>query len=636
MFDSNNFNDEDVKYLEFSDDFSISLTDKIKIILGPNGIGKTSIYRNIKKRFNNYSFIDYDDVEKSVISRKDEIIIGPKILLLEQYQNERKNLIDTIDIKNNLKQFGITNKATSDKISNRLDNFRKNPQEALKTFSGKNLKCIFDMKDDYKEFFKNNGKKLIEAEEIRTDVETIKDNYKKHFLEEIDKFLDDKDYICPVCGYKNSETIKSIIAKKLSDIKIIEEEIVKNYQEFYPELNANEILKNIKELQKIVVDNNITIDDLEEYLLCGGDKIKAKLILETKQKIESIDNKIKELEKEKDLFYQNLKKYRATLLSTFQLQFDVHSDNITFDDTNKLLQIKLPRKIQEYSTGEINLMTFIICVLEFISSDKVNLIIDDPLSSYDLPNQYRIMYEIVAAKNDSKNILIFTHNIDTINIANSQYSGIFEYEMLDKINRKLYLNKININTSQNVLSIKELLNHIPSAYPYTKYIELLLKKETWDDSNPDEFENHLIFHYDEPFNKEIDGVDYSNDYIADLIDNFDSNTLHNSSYVENMVNKIIYTASLRIWIEKQFYNNSPEDTSLQGKQFGPKIKYIFNGNRWKGSSNVTKEYLMSKKVMLNQHIHTNSQIEPFYYALNLSLDDIMMEIMDIKEHFKID
>ena len=636
MFDSNNFNDEDVKYLEFSDDFSISLTDKIKIILGPNGTGKTSIYRNIKKRFNNYSFIDYDDVEKSVISRKDEIIIGPKILLLEQYQNERKNLIDTIDIKNNLKQFGITNKATSDKISNRLDNFRKNPQEALKKFSGKNLKCIFDMKDDYKEFFKNNGKKLIEAEEIRTDVETIKDNYKKRFLEEIDKFLDDKDYICPVCGYKNSETIKSIIAKKLSDIKIIEEEIVKNYQEFYPELNANEILKNIKELQKIVVDNNITIDDLEEYLLCGGDKIKAELILETKEKIESIDNKIKELEKEKDLFYQNLKKYRATLLSTFQLQFDVHSDNITFDDTNKLIQIKLPRKIEEYSTGEINLMTFIICILEFISSDKVNLIIDDPLSSYDLPNQYRIMYEIVAAKNDSKNILIFTHNIDTINIANSQYSGIFEYEMLDKINRKLYLNKININTSQNVLSIKELLNHIPSTYPYTKYIELLLKKETWDDSNPDEFENHLIFHYDEPFNKEIDGVDYSNDYIADLIDNFDSNTLQNSSYVENMANKIIYTASLRIWIEKQIYNNSPEDTSLQGKQFGPKIKYIFNDNRWKGSSNVTKEYLMSKKVMLNQHIHTNSQIEPFYYALNLSLDDIMMEIMDIKEHFKID
>ena len=48
MFDSSNFNDEDVKYLSFSDDFNISLTNKIKIILGPNGIGKTSIYKNIK------------------------------------------------------------------------------------------------------------------------------------------------------------------------------------------------------------------------------------------------------------------------------------------------------------------------------------------------------------------------------------------------------------------------------------------------------------------------------------------------------------------------------------------------------------------------------------------------------------
>lgn len=636
MFDSSNFNDEDVKYLSFSDDFNISLTNKIKIILGPNGIGKTSIYKNIKRRFYNDSFIDYGDVEQSVIARKDEIIIGPSILLIEQYQNEKSNLINMIDVKSNLKKFNITNKATSDKISNKLDSFRKNPKEAIKKFSGNNIESIFNMNEDYRDFFKNNAKQLIEVKELKTDIDTIKDNYKRHFLEEIDRFLEDNEYICPVCGHKSKQTIKSIIEEKLSNIKEIEEEVVKSYQQLHPDLNANEILKNIKELQKIVIDHNITIEDLEDYLLCGGDKEKARFILESKEKIKSIDDAINELEQRKDIFYQNLKKYKGTLLSTFRLQFDVYSDNITFDDENKLIQIKLPRKIEEYSTGEINLMTFIICILEFISSDKPNLIIDDPLSSYDLPNQYRIMYEIVAAKSGSKNILIFTHNIDTINIANSQYSGIFEYEILDKINHKLYLNKININTSQNILSIKELLKHIPSTYPHTKYIDLLLKKETWDESNPDEYENHLIFHYDEPFSKEIKGVNYSNDYIADLIDNFDNNTLQNLSYTENIANKIIYTASLRIWIEKQFYNNSPEDTGLQRKQFGPKIKYIFSNDRWHGSPNVTKEYLMSKKVMLNQHIHTNSQIEPFYYALNLSLDDIMTEIIDIKGHFKTD
>ena len=399
-----------------------------------------------------------------------------------------------IDIKSNLKKFNITNKATSDKISNKLDSFRKNPKEAIKKFSGNNIESIFNMNEDYRDFFKSNAKQLMEVKELKTDIETIKDNYKRHFLEEIDRFLEDNEYTCPVCGHESKQTIKSIIEKKLSNIKEIEEEVVKSYQQLHPDLKANEILKNIKELQKIVIDYNITIEDLEDYLLCGGGKEKARLILESKEKIKSIDKAIGELEERKDIFYQNLKKYKETLSSTFQLQFDVLPENITFDNINKLIQIKLPRKIEEYSTGEINLMTFVICILEFISSDKVNLIIDDPLSSYDLPNQYRIMYEIVAAKTDSKNILIFTHNIDTINIANSQYSGIFEYEILDKVNHKLYLNKINVNSSQNILSIKELLTHIPSTYPHTKYIELLLKKETWDKLNPDEYENHLIFH----------------------------------------------------------------------------------------------------------------------------------------------
>ena len=78
---------------------------------------------------------------------------------------------------------------------------------------------------------------------------------------------------------------------------------------------------------------------------------------------------------------------------------------------------------------------------------------------------------------------------------------------------------------------------------------------------------------------------------------------------------------------------SNNDIGLHRKQFGDKIKYIFNSNRWNGSDKVTREYLMSKKVMLNQHIHQQSQIMPFYYSLNLTFDDIANEIIDIKNHF---
>lgn len=631
MFNSNNFSE--INYLNFDAEFKIDLSDKIKIILGPNGTGKTSIYKNIKNRFLNYSFIDYNDVEQSVISRKNEIIIGASIVLLDEKQNQKQTLLDSIDIKGNLKSFNITNKKTAEAISTNMEALRKKPETAIEKYSKQNLDCIFSMNNDYRNFFIDNAKKIIEIKEIKTEINDIKDNYKKHFLEEIDNYLDNDQYICPVCGQQNDEPIKSIIAKKLAEIKEIDEEIIKNYQTSHPELKPHKILDNLNEIKSIISNNNITINNLENYLICGGSQEKSQMIIDSRDKLKEFNKDIEELEKQKDEFYQNLKKHKESLLSTFQLQFSVNIEDIKFDDENKLIQIKLPRKVEEYSTGEINLMTFIICILEFVSSDKKYLIIDDPLSSYDIPNQYKIMYEITCAKSDSKNILIFTHNIDTINIANTQYNALFEYEVLEKRKNTLYLNKIDFSSNNNVLSIDELINNIDKKYIHFNYLKLLIKKETWNDADADEYENHLIFHYDKPFKKNIEGINYTNDYIADLIDNFNDDTFKNISYLENTANKIIYTAALRIWIEKQFYLISNNDAGLYEKQFGPKIRYMFEENGWKGSYNVTREYLMSKKVMLNQHIHQQSQIMPFYYSLNLTLEDIAKEIIDIKEHF---
>lgn len=48
---------------------------------------------------------------------------------------------------------------------------------------------------------------------------------------------------------------------------------------------------------------------------------------------------------------------------------------------------------------------------------------------------------------------------------------------------------------------------------------------------------------------------------------------------------------------------------------------------------VTKKKLMQKKTMLNQNEHFDSRILPFYYALNISIDDLKNEIRDIKDMF---
>jgi len=60
---------------------------------------------------------------------------------------------------------------------------------------------------------------------------------------------------------------------------------------------------------------------------------------------------------------------------------------------------------------------------------------------------------------------------------------------------------------------------------------------------------------------------------------------------------------------------------------------MIDGKHWTGQAEINKEYLMSKKVMLNQNEHAKSQKEPFYYALSLSTDDIIKDIIDIKKHF---
>ena len=49
--------------------------------------------------------------------------------------------------------------------------------------------------------------------------------------------------------------------------------------------------------------------------------------------------------------------------------------------------------------------------------------------------------------------------------------------------------------------------------------------------------------------------------------------------------------------------------------------------------NYLRESFMMKKVMLNQSSHYKSQIIPFNFAMNISLDDLIREIDEIKNMF---
>lgn len=277
-------------------------------------------------------------------------------------------------------------------------------------------------------------------------------------------------------------------------------------------------------------------------------------------------------------------------------------------------------------------MILLFKLYEFKINDSNTLIIDDPLTSYDLINQYKILFEIVNTTSTEKKILIFTHNIEMINIINSKDSGTFRYQYIEKYLEKLYLRNIDINATGSILSLGNLLN-----LDNEKYLRFLMEREK---EEKDEY--HKVFHYDNSYtlqDNEFNGL--TNEYFVNLIDNFNPNYIKNTTFSQNTFNKIIYMCAIRVWIEKKFYKAIKEDEEIlrkiTGKQFPEKVNVLLPRNSdsllINQYPNLTRTFLMSKKVMLNQNEHYQSQIIPFNYALNISLDELIYEIEEIKERF---
>lgn len=631
LFDKDNFNEDEVNYLSFDGDFKIEVTkDKIKTILGPNGIGKSSIYRDIQFRHPEYSYIDYDKVEETMLKNKDSLIIASKISTIEKKEKEKQSIIDMINLKDSFKSFNLGSKSKCDKISQSLNNYRNNIDKAIEKFSDDKIEILLELDDDLKDFIIKYGKSLIEQTIEEAKIEEIKDIYKKKYLEMIDGCLTDNEFICPVCGNECVEPIKDIIKQAISKINESTNNIVIDYICNNPGTNPAIVLEKVNNLKHTIADNKIEISNLEDYIICGGNREKANYIIQNKEKFNELNDDIISLEQEKDKFYTNIKSIETRIREIFERQLGISSNNIIFDDVNRELKITLERDITKYSTGEINLITFIVTLLEFINSDCDTIIIDDPLSSYDMPNQYKIIYEITKANcNNDCYILILTHSIDCINIAHSQHSKAYDIELMDRINNVLYLNSINGlgDSGFNIKFIKDKLKN-RTDYNYIEYINLLSEKDGWLNNDP----KHQLFHYDNAYT--IPNSTCNNNELVAIIDSLNVNSITNVDSIVNSSNKVLYLAALRVWIEKQFFDNSNDRNGLSMQRYlGDKIKFMLDGNHWIGQAKVKKDFLMSKKVMLNQNDHARSQKEPFYYALSISTDDILSDILEIKNHF---
>lgn len=622
VFKASMDNQKDVEHLAFSDGFEIVLNgNKSKIILGANGIGKTSIFKEIRNDDNN-QYIDYSDIKNDFIKNKKKITIGAKIKILQEKNNERDILIGKID-KNKIKEiFSVSTVPLAKKLDPYLGEFLEKPTIAIDKFSEDKFKEMGVLSPDQINFLLKNVKEIIEIKETEIEIESIKSNFLVVALNNLESYLSDNEKRCPVCDTEKNETIKKIIASKKSNLVQLDNALIKKALGNYQEKNAVEIKHFLSEIKENIIKNDITILNI---INLGVSTACVESVKGINEELKKLDEEIKKLENENETFFNFLKTQEASIKDEFNRIFKVSDGNVVFNDKSKEIEINLEREIEKYSTGEINLMVFVVYIYEALASDKKLIVIDDPLSSYDIINQYLIIYKIAFAHKNDKKLLIFTHNIDTINISNSQQGGLFEYQYIEEYQGVLHIHDIEPIKADSFLKIDNLLT---TEDQKEEYIKLIIEKEKVSVDS----EMHKVFHYDEPYTyKEI----FTNEYLVTLIDAFNNN-FENKSFRENCIDKIIYLTAIRVWIEKQFWINNKKDKNLHGKQFGEKVAYLFSEEKpqkWNGASNVTKSFLMSKKVMLNQNTHTESQSVPFEYALNLSLDNLAKEILDIKEAF---
>ena len=618
-------NDFSASHIKVNNSFLIK--DENAIYLGPNGIGKTTTYNILKSKYPTFGFFSYDDCKEKITKEKKKIRIDIRTVDIEKLKQDKEDILNSIDIKSNgFKVNGITSSTKAGEYSSYCKDAYNNAEIAIINFDDKNSHLLLNYEQsDKKDFLFQNVEAINQLILTGNEVNDIKNKYILEAFDSLEKALDDSDTICPLCGFDHKTSILEIYSNKRKKYNDKLNKLIDKYRK-ESKKEKYEIETDIKELIEIVKDNKIDDKDITNCIIIGNDENNIITINEEKKKINEINEKIEELEKERKDFFNNLltnwNKIEKDLKDVFK------EKGITFliNEKDKSVIVNLKREASTYSSGELNYIVFLINILEFEYSNRNNIIIDDPLSSYDIKKQYEIVFDIFSRLIDNGKIVIaLTHNINFVNIANSQYPNKFNYYFLDSIYNKITAFKINIETDGSVLNIEDLAKKIPDFETEKKWIDLLIEKDLkWEET----CDRHKLFHFDEKY---IDpNTEYSNLDLVKMIDNFSD--IKENCFEIMSVQKIIYLTAMRVWIEKKLTDNYTG--TLNGKKLFSKIRnYFKNPDKWKKDLRIEKEDLTRRKVLLNQNDHYKSQIIPFQYALSISTDELVNDIRDIKALF---
>lgn len=618
--------------IRVDDNFSIPDDGKSKVIFGFNGIGKSTIFKCVGKTNNDkIEYLEYGDLNAQLIKRKDTIVISPNINLIIQLKSQIDAIKPSLNSQKILKEaFGFSNANDAKPFGQRIQTAWKD-----KSFSGF-LKTKADIQAIETSLSGIPPKVFIGAfdemsavQNTQQELNAEKEHALFHVLNSIDKLTTQTDTVCPVCGTTDLK-LKEIIRSKMKTLSNKQSALIEKFRQANVSLDEFAI-NNLLEVYRII---NNDVDLKADYLLSGGSASTFESLQQSYTTVQELEAQLKPLVGQAKKSYIDIKNSKSVLEGDLKRYFKISQNHIVFNDSDFTVTIKFVRDIKTYSTGELNLLSFLYKVYSFIGSDKSLLLLDDPVSSLDLVNHYKIAYEIVKTS-VSKTLIVLTHSTEFVNVVNSQHPDWFAFYYLEEANGLISLQKIPfdpLDSNPNII----VLDKLTDITRFSGFLQALKDRDE-DLSNTS---IQQLFHFT-LVKEHLDGDPhrFSNYDLISLIENFTSFT--QTDFYKDSYSKVLYLCAMRVWLEKKLYSLiSNSDTLLQAyflnqNTISRKIDCVLPRNGISVSNvtipaGLTRDILMSKKVMLNQGVHYNSQVLPFAYAINLSLDMLRDEILELK------
>ena len=591
------------------------------------------------------SGIEFDLSESQIIwapngtakSSKKTIEIATSIRSIDDCGERLAQIEKEASIKGALRVFGITNRENSKRV---LD-LNESVAGLCKRFEhyrvDENLKGLFScVREEEAVFFIANRKELVALVNINQEIASLKESFLQQAFDLVELACNPDVRTCPLCGSELRESLLTRLSRNSKDRHSLQETLSVKYKETVRIDSVGGICERLEALTAAMKELGSSKETLLLYCMAGGKSERACALEKLSKKQREIQSRLKKLENLREASFKRLKSQEAHLRLTFESRFSAH---LEVDDQSKTLKVTFDRAIDTYSTGEINLMLMLVKVQEFQSGDVEVMLIDDPLSSLDAANQYRVMFDLVSTATDKSvgSVIVFTHSLDALAIAQSQRRGCLPFRMMEKIRNRLFIQEIPNDMDLSLPKIIDCDNsEDDEEIALAKhYLRAACEREADDAISNGSDAYHAVFHYELPgYTINHDGKTLRNDYLVDVFEKYDISCFENRCFKDTCIQKALLLVATRVWLEAQLRRHATRAVTKQ--QLGEIVDELFpnSGKRFCSCPlTVDRMFLMSRKVLFNQAVHKDALAVPFEFAMSISINDLDREIRELRDAF---